>query len=295
MQKFITIDSYINFMPMQFIPAHKISYLEFGSQNEQAIICAHGLTRNAHDFDKIAKALSERYRVISIDYPGRGNSDYFENKNHYNYAVYVKDTIRILESLNIKQPIWLGTSMGGIIGMIMAAKFPNLFKGLILNDIGPSMPVSTVNKISNYARQRPYFNNLSDAKTHLQLIYSPFGIKSEEDWDDMTRHSFVKNENNQYQMNYDPEIVRGVNSTIPKKKQNIEIWHLWNKIRCPVLVIHGEKSNILLPETIEQMQKTKQFDLHNLKDVGHAPALVGEEEIELIKEWTERTNAKNKS
>lgn len=280
----ISIEPYINWFKLQRIPRHKISYLEFGDpNNNNVIICAHGLTRNAHDFDKLAKALTHSFRVIAINYPGRGDSDYFDNKWHYNYHVYTKDTLLFLKKLSIKNPIWLGTSMGGLIGMILASKYQKIFKGMILNDIGPHMPISTISRIEKYARQTILFDNLNDAKKHLKMIYSQFGINTEEDWDYITKHSFILNKSGKYQMNYDSSVVNGVKTN--SKSKDINIWSIWHKILCPLLVIHGAKSDILLQSTIDKMKKTKNFDLYTVNEAGHAPALLGLDQIEAVNKW----------
>jgi len=284
----IEIKPYINWLQFQRIARHRISYLEYGDpDNSNVIICAHGLTRNAHDFDKIAAVLQTSFRVISISYPGRGESDYFTNKNHYNYQVYVKDTLFFFKHLNIHKPLWLGTSMGGLIGMSIAARRPQVFKGLILNDIGPFIPGSTLVRISKYAEQTPSFNDLTTAKQHLKMIYAQFGVVSEEDWDYMTKHSVKLNTEGQYQMVYDPALIRGmqVNSNNPK---DVKIWPLWHRISCPLMVVHGAKSDILQPDTIEEMKRTKNFELYTVDYAGHAPALMSHDQIEPIRLWLER-------
>lgn len=285
MQNYINIKPYINWLKLQRIPAHNISYLEYGDpNNEKTIICAHGLTRNAHDFNKIAAALESSYRIIAIDYPGRGKSAYFKNPEHYNYPVYVKDSVKILKNLQINKPIWLGTSMGGIIGMALASYYPKLLKGLIMNDVGPFIPASIISKIGKYASQPPFFEDLQAAKEYLKMIYSQFGITNEEDWNYMTEHSFIINPQGKYQMNYDQSIVKGMKLT-SKKIKDMNIWHIWHKISCPMLIIRGAKSDILTESTLEQMKKTKKFDLYTVYEAGHAPSLMTENQIDVIKHW----------
>ncbi|WP_367363970.1 alpha/beta fold hydrolase [Candidatus Tisiphia endosymbiont of Nedyus quadrimaculatus] len=284
-QKFIQVGPYINWLGSQYIPAHKIAYLEFGDpNNENVIICAHGLTRNAHDFDKIAMALSDNFRVIAIDYPGRGDSDVFKTKKHYNYQVYVKDTVLFLKKLAINNCIWLGTSMGGIIGYVLASKYKELIKAMIINDVGPFIPAAPLVKIGQYAGQTPSFVDLVSAKQHLKLIYSQFGISSEEDWDHLTKYSFIKIQDGKYKMNYDPGIIQGMNANADKPK-NVDIWTIWNKIVCKLLVIHGAKSEILQQDTIDKMKKTKDFDLFVVDYAGHTPSLMTDDQISYIKSW----------
>ncbi|WP_341754327.1 alpha/beta hydrolase [Candidatus Tisiphia endosymbiont of Dioctria rufipes] len=284
-QKFIQVGPYINWLGSQYIPAHKIAYLEFGyPNNENVIICVHGLTRNAHDFDKIAMALSDNFRVIAIDYPGRGDSDVFKTKKHYNYQVYVKDTVLFFKKLAINNCIWLGTSMGGIIGYVLASKYKELIKAMIINDVGPFIPAAPLVKIGQYAGQTPSFVDLVSAKQHLKLIYSQFGISSEEDWDHLTKYSFIKIQDGKYKMHYDPGIIQGMNANADKPK-NVDIWTIWNKIVCKLLVIHGAKSEILQQDTIEKMKKTRDFDLFVVDYAGHTPSLMTDDQISYIKSW----------
>jgi len=284
--KSIKLNNYINWYGFQYIPSHTISYLEWGDpKNDNILICAPGLTRNAHDFDKIALALSNNFRIISINYPGRGDSDYFQNKTHYNYYVYIKDTLLFLKKLNIKKPIWLGTSMGGVIGMILASRYKEIFKGMILNDIGPFISHESINRIKKYAGQTHLFPDLNSGKLHLKMIYSQFGITDEDDWDYMTKHSFSLNCNGKYQMNYDNAILDGIRIDKKQHKKNVDMWPIWNKLSCKLLVIHGTLSDILQKSTIEKMQKTKDFELYSVDYAGHAPSLMSKDQIGVIQDW----------
>ncbi len=287
-QKFVRIKPYINWFASQYIPAHNIAYLEFGNpNNKNIIICAHGLTRNSHDFDKIAQILSKNFRVIALDYPGRGVSDSFKTKEHYNYQVYVKETVLFLKKLAINNCIWLGTSMGGIIGMVLASKYPNLIRAMILNDIGPFISSKSLIRIGQYASQVPSFIDLTSAKQHLQLIYSQFGISNEEDWDHLTKYSFIKNQDGKYIMNYDPNIVHAMKANSNSLK-DVDLWRIWHKIICKLLVIRGAKSDILSQNTIDEMQKTKNFDLYIVEYVGHAPSLMNDDQINYLESWLDK-------
>lgn len=288
-ENFIEVKGYNNWFKAQHIPKHKISYLDFGDvNNPNIIVCAHGLTRNAYDFVKIANYLSKYYRVISISYPGRGKSDYFEDKSLYNYQVYVKDTLSFLDTLNIlhhnNKLIWLGTSMGGIIGMNLASKYNNLFHAMIINDIGAFIPADIVVKIIQYAKQKTDFEDLNLAKVHLKMIYQTFGITDEADWDYLTKNSFIKNAQGKFTMNYDVDVVKPISDNIDKIK-DVHMWYLWQNITCPVLLIHGIKSNILSIQTINQMKNIRDFDLYTINDAGHAPALMQYDQINFINSW----------
>lgn len=273
----------MNWLRLERVPAHRLSYLEFGDPaNENVIVCAHGLTRNAYDFCKIASELSREFRVVALTYPGRGNSDYFANRALYNYPVYAKETQLFLQKLGIVKPIWLGTSMGGLIGMALASRHSDIFKALILNDIGPFMPGQTLARIRKYASQMHLFDDIKAAKQHLKMIYSQFGITEEADWDHMTKYSFTQNKQGQYQMNYDPNIVE----RNPKgSNKDVDIWTLWHKIQCSIMLVHGKKSDILLQETVDLMQTTKNIDLYKVEYAGHAPSLMTHDQINAIRSF----------
>ncbi len=292
-RKSIEIGPYWSFLKFQRIPKHTLSYVEWGkSSNPNIIFCVHGLARNAHDFDHIAEHLSKDYRIIAIDLPGRGKSEWLKNKNHYNYHTYVKDVLLLLKKLSITSVNWVGSSMGGIMGMIMSTYYPKYIKTLILNDVGPELPKKTIARIEKYVHLDPSFEKLSEAAQHIKRIYKNFGITSEKDWNHITQNSIRLYPDNKYRLSYDPRVTEGTSSKKASSKRDskdwINLWYLWEKITCPVLLIHGTKSDILLASTIEKMQKSRDFDLHTIKEVGHAPALIHQPDIESIYAWLQQ-------
>lgn len=286
-RNFLFVPEYICWSKLKSVPKHKISYLEWGDpENDNIVICAHGLTRNASDFSYLAKNLKDRFRIISIDYPGRGESDYFTDKSLYDYVVYIKDSLKILKALKIENPFWIGTSMGGIIGMALASKYPDLLKGLVLNDIGPFIPGGSVSKIQKYAGQEVFFDNAERAKEHFKFIYNKFGIKKEADWDYLTKNSIVK-VGDKYKPNFDPAAAGTKKKSVGHVKKDVILWPMWKKVAPPVLAVRGEKSDILSEDTVKKMSETKEFELYRVKDAGHAPALVEEKDVLFIKNWLE--------
>jgi pimeloyl-ACP methyl ester carboxylesterase len=281
-----TIQGYFNWFKLQRIPAHKLSYAEWGDpNNENIVLCVHGLTRNARDFDKLADRLCKNFRVICIDVVGRGQSEWFENKYHYNYDTYVKDILSFIEGVRLKNLHYVGTSMGGIIGFVIAARHPELFKSIVLNDIGPFIQGSSLARIAKYVGLQPIFDNFELAKAHFKVILSPFGIKDDEDWTSITKHGTFLSPDGKYKLAYDPEIVMGMNIT-PQNIKDVNLWAIWNKVENPTLVIRGEKSDILSIETAEEMLKTKKsIKLYTVPEVGHAPALMDKAQIDVIEQW----------
>ena len=191
-QGYINISTYFNLSKMQIVPQHKIAYLSWGDHNnDNIVICAHALTRNAYDFAKLADYLSSYFRVIAFDFVGRGDSDWLIKKKCYNYDVYLKDSINIIKFFTKKKVHWIGTSMGGIVGMMLA--FHGFIKTLVLNDIGPSVSATGLNKITKHIGNNVAFGNKDKAQQYLKNIYSQFGIKNK-DWQFFTEHSIKLNE-----------------------------------------------------------------------------------------------------
>lgn len=284
LRRAVTIPSYWSFLKFQLIPTHKITYLEWGDpENDRVLICVHGLTRNANDFDYIAEALKNNFRIISIDMAGRGGSDWLKNKNHYNYHTYIKDILLFMKALGIKSAYWLGTSMGGLIGMCLATYYPRRIQAMVLNDIGPEMPNRTLDRIRKYSGKETAFDAFEEAEQFIKIIFKYFGIKTEEHWRHITETSIAQGLDGKYRLNYDPGVSE--KATRKNRTEMLDLWYLWKKVKCPVMLIHGAKSDILLTSTIDKMKKYRDFDLYTVDEAGHAPALVYEKDIDAIKDW----------
>lgn len=285
---------------------HKVAYLEWGRENsaEIPIICVHGLTRNAHDFDSLAQYLANRgNHVYCPDIVGRGDSDWLKNPEHYTYEQYISDMNALIARTGAKQVDWIGTSMGGIIGMILASFPQTPIRRLILNDIGPQIPVKGMQRLMQYAGQDPDFTSYEDAKKYYKMVYRDFGTLTDEQWDDFTRHNLLEISPGRLISKLD----HGVKLSSSKSKIalrailhpqkalegtlfDIDLWHIWRKVTCPVFVIHGKQSDILLHKTIEKMHQIHPEDMAVLEvaDAGHAPALMETRHHELIHQWLGR-------
>jgi pimeloyl-ACP methyl ester carboxylesterase len=262
---------------------YKISYTEWGREgNPRVLLCLHGLTRNGRDFDYLARELCLKYLVICPDVVGRGRSDWLKDKSLYNYSTYNLDIIELLKYLKVEEVDLIGTSMGGLIGMTLAALKPGLIRNLVLNDIGPYIPMEPLQKIGKYIGLKKIFSSISEAEWHLRKILAPFGIKKDEDWEYITRHSIQKQENGKYILAYDTDISIVFNENV----YDVNLWDLWNKVNCPTLVLRGKKSDILLPETAKQMVNSrKNVKLVEFADIGHVPSLMEVSQIKEIKDW----------
>ena len=278
------VSKYLSFQHQD--KSRRIHYLDWGNPDQPTVFCAHGLTRNGRDFDFLAHKLSEEYRIIAIDYPGRGLSEWLTDKNDYTIPTYVEVSLALLDELNLNKIHWLGTSMGGLIGMIVAAFHPHRFNSLIINDVGPEIPDAAVKRITDYLLESFKFKNLVDFEQHLRLIYAPFGNLNDQQWTHLTQYSHCINEKGDIVANYDPDIV------IPfKQKSSVEadLWAIWKNITSRIYLLHGENSDILSLSIIKKMKQLQPGMMSTtIEHTGHAPALMSKAQIELIKNWLKR-------
>jgi pimeloyl-ACP methyl ester carboxylesterase len=266
------------------LPPFRVNYYEWGAANDKVVICVHGLARNACDFDYLANELANNYRVLTIDMPGRGKSDWLLDPSFYNYPTYQEIISILLGQLGIKHLYWVGTSMGGIIGMMVSAVLPGVISKLVLNDIGPFIPKESLQKIAKYVGIVPEFSNLEQAEKHLRMILSAFGIKKDEDWQYITKNSVMVKDDGKLTLAYDPAIASVFSAA--KNINDFDIWSVWTLITSKVLILRGKNSVTFRSQTAEMMLKTKpQATLIEFDNVGHAPALMEEDQIKTICNW----------
>lgn len=277
-------------VPEQTTPAqiktHKIAYTQWGdAENPRVLMCLHGLTRNGRDFDYLARALCVEYRVICPDLPGRGKSEWFEDKSLYAVPLYVADMLALLSHLNIAKLDWVGTSLGGIIGMVVASMQPGLIGRLVLNDVGPFLPKEGIERIGTYVGQAPRQVSRDKLEKYIKDIMKPFNIIDEEHWQHIFTHSIVIHPDQTGSLHYDP----GIRHAFVKKDapiEDIDMWELWESITCPVLVVRGAESDVLTAETLERMQQTgPKAEGVTLPYIGHAPTLMEDGQIAIVKNW----------
>lgn len=263
---------------------HRLGYVEWGSpENPDLLFCVHGLTRTGRDFDYIAAALEDRYRVVCPDVLGRGVSDWSENSADYNNLQYVADAMAVLARTGRESMDWLGTSMGGLMGMIAASLPGTPVKRLILNDIGPVVPQAALQRIADYVGSDPRFEDFGAAEQYLRTVHAPFGNLSDAQWRHLTRHSVRQREDGGYALRYDPKIAEAFKALAP---EDIEMWEIWDRIEVPVLVLRGETSDLLLADVAEEMTKRgPKAELVEFPDCGHAPALMDPAQIAVVRDW----------
>ena len=253
------------------------------------IICLPGLTRNCKDFHNFAQLFSNSRRIISIDMRGRGKSEYDKNlKNYWKPDVYMADIFSITSSLNIHKGIYLGTSLGGLMAMQVALIRPSSVSGIILNDIGPDLPVNGVMNIHKNLKNRLEFDNWNDAKNFYEKKYNSYHPNfSSEQWLEQTKNTF-KEENNLIVSDYDIRIITGA----VKTSQSNNLWELYSCInKIPTICLRGEFSDILMEDTFNKMKLEKK-DLIQLivKNCGHNPQLDEPEVIEELKKFFKFVN-----
>ena len=263
---------------------HRVAYTEWGERNaEPVVVCVHGLSRNGRDFDYLAAALQAERRVVCPDIVGRGRSDWLADKQLYSFVTYCADLTALLARLDSQAFDWVGTSMGGLIGMILAAQPNSPIRRLVLNDAGPFIPKAAPQRLLGYVGLDPSFQNVADAEQYLRKVLAPFGALTDGQWSHLARYSVRQSTPGHYRMAYDPEIVAPMKSA---PLQDWDLWPVWDQIRCPVLVLRGADSDVLLPGTAAEMRRRgPRAEVVEFAGVGHAPALMAPEQIEAIRRW----------
>lgn len=260
-----------------------LAFQDFGDRSrERVVVCVHGMTRNGRDFDRLAIAMAKDYRVIEVDVAGRGRSGWLADKSEYNYTTYLKHMDAFFDYRGIEECDFIGTSMGGLIGMMLAAREESPIRRLILNDVGPVISGTALTRLGTHVGQDERFRNLQEAAEYFKEIYADFGIPDDLGWSDLTLHSTTRQEDGTYAQHYDPAIGDVFSEEMP----DVKLWDVWDHVRCPTLVLRGERSDILTRETAERMTRSgPRADLVEFPDVGHAPALMVEEQIKVVHDW----------
>ena len=247
---------------------HRLAFSAWGDPHAHPVICVHGLTRNGRDFDALADALSDQFYLICPDLPGRGKSAWLPDANLYQPPTYVQALSHLLAFID--RPVhWVGTSLGGICGMLTAAATGNPIQRLVLNDIGPFIPKAALARIRDYIGGAPAFDTLDDSEHYLRTVHSAFGQLTDAQWRHMAQTSTRTLSDGKLALHYDPAIAAPMQAAEP---QDVDMWPLWNAITAPTLVLRGADSDLLLPDTLTQM--AAKAITHIVPSCGHAPALM---------------------
>jgi len=262
----------------------RLGIVEWGEPAaRRTVVCVHGLTRNARDFDRLAEALAARgARVLAVDVVGRGRSSWLADKSAYTVPTYAAQLARLVELLGLEAVDWVGTSMGGLIGMALAAVPGTRIQRLVLNDVGPFVPRAALEVIRGYVGQDPLFATLEEAEAYLRRVHAPFGRLTDPQWRHLAEHS-VRATPEGLRLHYDPGI------RVPYEAQataDIELWPLWDAIAAPTLVLRGALSTLLLEETVRAMlRRGPECEVLTFPGCGHAPALLDPSQIEPVAAW----------
>ncbi len=264
---------------------HRISYLEWGDPgNNRVLICAHGLTRCARDFDALAAAMQDHYRVVCPDVAGRGGSDWLADPMLYQLPQYLADMVTLIARLDVETVHWVGTSMGGLIGMALAAQPNTPVRRFVINDAGPVIAKVSLERIATYVGMAPVFPTLEAAGQYVRAISATFGPHSDAEWRFLTEVVVRRNDDGSWRMHYDPKLAEPFRAQMPEK--DLELWPLWDAVRCPTLALRGALSDLLTKETCAQMaQRGPKAKVVEIPGVGHAPTLMHADQVAIVRDF----------
>ncbi|HEY2890754.1 MAG TPA: alpha/beta hydrolase [Dongiaceae bacterium] len=262
-----------------------MAYVEFlpaSTPSAPPVICVHGLTRNGRDFDRLATALSASRRVASPDVVGRGQSEWLSDAAGYGYPQYCADMTVLLARLGTEQVDWVGTSMGGLIGMMLAAQPNSPIRRLVMNDIGPFVPAAALQRLGGYVGKDPNFDDLAGVETYLRQTHAPFGAIDDAGWQHLAQHGHRRLPDGKLGLAYDPAIGRVFAGTI----RDVDLAAIWQRVKCPVLVLRGAESDLLPASTARDM--AAKAEIIEVANTGHAPSLMVADQIEIVRSWLAR-------
>ncbi len=267
---------------------HDMAYVEWGAKdNPDVLVCVHGLTRTGRDFDRLARVLAERYRVVCPDVVGRGRSAWLRDPSGYALPQYVSDMVTLVARLNVPTVRWLGTSMGGLIGMALAGQPGSPISRLVLNDVGPTINPQAVARIGEYVGKPVRFTTEADAVDYITLISMGFGLKNRDDWREVAR-TVLKRDGDGFILHYDPKVAVPIKAMTPEIAMASEaaLWRIYDQIKCPTLLIRGETSDLLSRETAAAMTgRGPRAVLTEFAGVGHAPMFFDDEQIGFVRDY----------
>lgn len=268
------------------IGLHRLAYWEWlpeGSSDARlpVVVCVHGLTRNARDFDRLAQRLATRYRVICPDMAGRGRSQWLADSALYAVPQYVADCVTLIARLDVERIAWVGTSMGGLIGMSLAALGGSPIATLVLNDIGPVIDTAGLARIGSYVGQAPSFERYEDCVAYTRQSAASFGPHDDDGWDALSRHYWVQRSDGRWHAHYDPRIAEPFKAWVGQPA--LDLWPIYEAVRCPTLLVRGEQSDLLTAEVARAMStRGPRARLVEFSGVGHAPSFIPTDQIDVV-------------
>jgi pimeloyl-ACP methyl ester carboxylesterase len=267
---------------------HRMAYWEWGDHaNRDVLVCAHGLSRQGRDFDTLARSLCARYRVVCPDVAGRGRSDWLAEPMDYTIAHYVADMVTLLARLDAQVLHWVGTSMGGLIGLGLAALSNSPVSKLVLNDVGPTIEPAAIARIGGYVGRAAQWKTLDEAADDLWTISTGFGPHTREQWLALTEPQ-LRQDGDGLRPRSDPAIAIPFKAVTPEMAVAGEalMWRSYDRLTCPTLLLRGAQSDLLSPATARAMtERGPRARLVEFAGVGHAPTLVQPEQVQTVREF----------
>jgi pimeloyl-ACP methyl ester carboxylesterase len=262
----------------------RLAWAEWGPERGRTVVCAHGLTRNARDFDPLARELARRgWRVAAVDFPGRGRSGRLARAEDYGYPVYLAALAALVARLDAEPVAWVGTSMGGLAGMMLAAQPGTPVARLVVNDIGPFIPRASLERIAGYVGDLPRFADLAAAEAWQRRVAAPFGRLDDATWRAWAETMTVPDGAGGRVAHYDPAIALAFTGKPP---EDVDVWPVWERVACPTLVLRGAESDLLLAGTAAEMtRRGPRARLAEIAGCGHAPALVDPAQLALVADF----------
>lgn len=286
---------------------HRMAYHEWGDpENPQVVLCVHGLTRTGRDFDALARQLAHQYRVICPDVVGRGCSDWLSNPAFYAVPQYASDMVSLIGRIQPQKLHWVGTSMGGLIGLIYAGALAQLrlknatytpaqtptarldsglrLDSLVLNDVGPHIEPVSLERIGQYVGEKVSFNSFEQAIDYVKQTCASFGPHTPEQWADLTRYVYIEKEG-KWIKHYDLALAQAFKQVTPALAAQGEalLWGAYASIQAPVQIIRGAQSDLLSQETCDKMLSLSSLaQLRQISGVGHAPTLMLQDQIDVV-------------
>lgn len=284
---------------------HRMHYVEWGDPAaERVVVCVHGLTRNGRDFDALAQTLQSEFRVVCPDVAGRGKSDWLPAREDYGYPQYCTDMVNLIARVMAEPPArgllgrlgralaggggarkrlyWVGTSMGGIIGMLLASRPNNPIEKLVINDVGAIVPRAALERIAQYVGKDLRFKTFEEVETLLRLVLAPFGALTDAQWRHLAETSAKRHEDGSWGLRYDPAIGAAFRGPFA----DVDLWQYWDAVTCPTLLLRGAQSDLLLKETAVAMtRRGPKPRLVEFDGVGHAPPLMADDQIKVVRDF----------
>jgi len=259
---------------------HRVVYYEWGDPgNMRVAVCVHGIGRNGRDFDVLAEALAPTHRVLCVDMPGRGESEWLADPNDYVFPTYLTVLTALVARSGAETVDWVGTSMGGLLGITMAAMPRSPVARLVVNDVGPTIEASALERIAGYFGADPTFASYAEIEAYVRAISAPFGELTDAQWEHVTRSNVRERADGRWGLAYDPAIAVPFRAAPARPN----LWPLWDAIRCPTLLLRGAKSDLLSAATAAEMgARGPKPAVVEVPGVGHAPMLLTPAQVEPV-------------